>query len=248
VEIRDENAKDIRLSLEPGVNVSARFRLIDDSGRSLKLARKSGDYSAIELTSDSKEAEVELGLNRRESFIWGLVNSRTVVNEGESLFTFSSVPPGTYDIALSVDGANSDFYLADVRESGRSVFDEGLRVRSEPIEFLEVVVGFDGGVVEGGIAGNGESRVLVVLAPHPSRRQNGALFKTIELSDSTHPFRFRGVAPGLYSIFAFEVSDALETVPYRNPDFLSVHETESRSVTVGRGGTVESVQVPLIPR
>ena len=149
---------------------------------------------------------------------------------------------------LRESGSESGFYLADVRESARSIFDEGLNVRSEPIDFLEVVIGFDGGVVEGAVAGNGESPVLVVLAPHPSRRQNGALFQTAELSDSTAPFRFTGVAPGLYSIFAFELADSSGTIPFRNRDFLSIHETESRSVTVGRGAIVGPVQVPLIPR
>jgi hypothetical protein len=247
VEIRDENVRDLRLSLEPGVNVVGRLRLVDDGGKPLTLENKGGVFP-IEIASDTATAQVFLGLNRRELLISGLVNVRPVLKEGESLFTFPGVSPGTYDIALRENRADSDFYLADVRVSARSIFDEGLAVRSEPIEFLEVVVGFDGGVVEGGGSGNGESRVLVVLAPHPSRRQNGALFKTAELSDSTLPFRFTGVAPGLYSIFAFELPDSLETVPYRNRDFLSLHETESRSVTVGKAATVGGVQVPMIPR
>jgi hypothetical protein len=244
IDIRDSNLNGVRLSLDPGVDVKGRIRVTDDNGVSVTLEAYAPIANPLDLTSGDRKARVSLSLNRKEVFPAGFVSVSPSVN-GDT-FVFANVPAGPYDVVLRETGPSSDFYVADIRESGRSIFDEGLVVRGTPVDFLEVVVGFDGGRIEGSVTGNRGTPVFVVLAPHASRRQNGALYKTMQLTDFSKPFRFTGVAPGLYSIFAFEVGALSETVPYRNADFLSRYENQGMPVTVERGTTVGPVQVPLI--
>ena len=246
VEIRDSGLNGVRLSLEPGVDVKGRVRVTDDNGTSVTLEAYAPIANPLDLTSGDRKAKVSLSLNRKEVFPAGFVSLSPSVNG--NTFTFANVPAGPYDVVLRETGPSSDFYVADIRESGRSIFDEGLTVRNTPVDFLEMVVGFDGGRIEGSVSGNRGTPVFVVLAPHPSRRQNGGLYKTAQLADFSRPFRFSGVAPGQYSIFAFEVNAPSETVPYRNPDFLSQYENQGTPVTVERGATVGPIDVPLITR
>jgi hypothetical protein len=250
VVIHDEDIKDLRLVLDPGVHVKGRIKVMDDSGgKPVTLQfRPSGrpGFGLIELTTESTKVPIELVLRRKEDLISGINNPRAVEVANDT-FTISDVAAGAYDVSLSLLGSDK-LYLADVRDGARTVFDEGLEVFGQPVEFLEVVVGLDGGAVEGTIAGGTKSHVFVVLAPHPSRRRNTALYRTLAVTDATKPFRFSALAPGLYSLFAFELPAAGRSVPFANPEFLSLYETQAVPVTVAKGAAAGPIQVPLIKR
>jgi len=226
IQIRDEDEKDVRLSLDSGVQVNGRVIAADRT----RIPRLS------------------VSLDRKQEFIANLLNIQANVqqNDESSSFTLSGVPAGTYDVVIRGIGNSDSLYLADVRAGARSVIDQGLDVFAQPID-LEIVLGFDGGTIEGTVNAVQNSPVLVVLVPQASRRQNGALFKTsIVENPISEGFRFRAVAPGSYSVFAFEIPTPSDTVPYRSPDFLAIHETQGVPVVVERATAIGPVRLPPI--
>jgi len=60
------------------------------------------------------------------------------------------------------------------------------------------------------------------------------------LTEASERFRFSNVAPGLYSLFAFELETGKVDVPYLNPDFLALHAQQAMSVIAESGAVVVS--------
>jgi hypothetical protein len=246
IEIRDADVTDVRLILDPPVEVKGSIRIMDNNGQSVVLESNQDPLAPINLKTGSTTIQIRLGLTRIQDFVDGMVIPRLGSVSGDS-FSFSGVPAGVYSVSISELGSDK-MYVADVREGGRSVFDEGLAVTSKPIDTLEVFLGFDGGSVEGAIETQKRSSVLVVLVPPTSRRKNRALYKTVMLTDSSERFRFSNVAPGLYSLFAFELGTGKDSVPYLNPDYLGLYAHQAVSVTAESGTVIVSGPVSLITR
>jgi hypothetical protein len=194
--------------------------------------------------------QIRIDLLRRDDIGSSQMNPLpSIVTLGDS-FIFSDVPLGKYDIVMRANGDARALYVADLRVGPRSVLDEGLEATPQSKDPIELVIGFDGGSVEGRILNPKKLPVLVVLAPQPSRRKNSTLFKAIRLKDGSDPFTFTGLPPGLYSLFAFETNDSEDgdTIPYLSSDFLSLHENSATSVSVEKGATVGPVQLRWIAR
>jgi Carboxypeptidase regulatory-like domain len=163
-------------------------------------------------------------------------------------FSISDVPEGEYELSamLESDGRppGSNHYIADVRADGRSVFDTGFRVGVDPVESLEVLVGTNGGSIQGKIVGSQSPLpAALILVPESFRRSNGSLYRVIYLPRNAE-FRMNGVAPGAYKLFAVPYLN--ETIPYRSLEFIARHESRAVSVTVQKGSTVEGVQAPYL--
>jgi hypothetical protein len=246
IEIRDADVTEVRLILGLPVEVKGRIRITGGSGQLVVLESIQDPLAPINLTTGSTTIPIRLGLTRNQDFVDGIIIPRLGTVAGDS-FSFSDVPGGAYNVSIRELGTDK-IYIADVREGGRSVFDEGLQVSSNPIDSLEVFLGFDGGTVEGAILTTKKSPVLVVLAPPAARRKNRALYKTVALTDASDRFRFSNVAPGLYSLFAFELGTPKDTVPYLDPDYLSLHAQQAVSVIAEKGAVVVSGPVSLINR
>jgi hypothetical protein len=247
LEVRDEDIKDVRLVLERGVDVLGHLKVADGDGKALPLDLKSGIAGPIDVTMGSHVIQVRLNLRSKDAPHKGLIVP-TLTKVTDNSFTFSDVPAGVYGLAVVTNSSDPKFYVADIREGARSIFDDGLQVTHQPIDSLEVILSFDGGGVTGNVLGTTKSSVLLVLAPPPSRRKNRELFKTITLEDASKPFNLSGVAPGLYSLLAFELSSVDDTLPYLDTNFLSQHEHQGVPVTVEKGAVAGPLRVPLIPR
>ncbi len=248
-EIRDADIKDLKVFLEERVSVSGRFKLLSDVATPMSIALASPQSNVMTLfriEAAGVTASLQVGLRSRYGDPANPFFKVASAYTGEKPFIVG-VPPGSYDVVVSALGPTA-FYVADIREGPRSVFDDGLQIAGRSIDSLEIILGTDGGTLEGAIAGTRKDPILVVLAPHPSRRQNPALFKTVILEDAATPFRFAGVAPGLYSVFAFEVATRADVVPYLDRNFLSRIESKGVAVTVEKGGTTSVPKVPLVRR
>jgi hypothetical protein len=84
------------------------------------------------------------------------------------------------------------------------------------------------------------SFALLALVPPPSQRGNSNLYKSV-VSDSSGGFTLRGVAPGEYTLFAWEtvLSNA-----WMNPEFLAAHEARGQKITLNPGSSARvDVQV-----
>jgi hypothetical protein len=223
VEIRDEDVRDLQLSLEIGGDVSGRIRFV---GKNVELPR------------------LRLMLTRRDGLNSGI--PRPGVLESPESFKFSGAVPGVYDLSVVIPGSNA--YVTDVRAFGRSIVDEGLTIDHGAVDSLEVWIDVDGGTVSGRIASTKKSPVVVVLAPNPSQGKFRLLLKAEGLEDPSKPFSFSGVPPGLYSLFAFELASIDEVLPILSPDFLPLYQSKSISINVEKGATVTPPPLNLISR
>src|SRR4029453_4991356 len=128
VEIRGEDVEDIDITLQPGAEVKGRL-LVDGDSNNLQFARPGA-------------GTVRISLNRKDGLFGDILKPE--IDETGMLFSFQNVPPGEYDVAVRFvsdrDPPSPDLYVADVRASGRSVFDNGLEVGVDGTDALEVVI------------------------------------------------------------------------------------------------------------
>ena len=161
-------------------------------------------------------------------------------------FTIPSVPESTYRLEVTIlSPLSATAYIADMRQQGTSIYDDGLAIGASAVSPIEVVVNTNGGAVQGTVVGPNQqpfaAGALVALIPPPNRRQNPALYRTA-VSGSQGEFKLSAVPPGSYKLFAWE------TVPhgaYQNPEFMETFEARGIQVTV-QGGATTSQNLTVI--
>ena len=135
-------------------------------------------------------------------------------------------------------------YLADVRQGGNSVYDNGLTIGNQASEPIEILVNTNAGSIQGAVMGPDQKLVpstLVVLVPAQSRRQNPALYKTARTDAQGH-FTFNTVPPGAYTLFAWE---SVLSGAWQNAEFLRSYADRGVPVSVSAAERA-NVQVGLI--
>ena len=141
-------------------------------------------------------------------------------------------------------GPYPDAYVSDVRQRGKSVFNDGLfRVEGEP-ESVDLIIQPKGPAIDGSVRGAARSGIetaRVVLVPQPPRRKNVLLYQVTNPDAAGH-FRFTGVAPGQYKIFAWE---SVPTNAWENAEFMAPFEGFGRPISIA-GGDVANITVDLI--
>jgi hypothetical protein len=167
-------------------------------------------------------------------------------------FTFPLLPEGRYrfqvDLASSAPAAPrlpANAYIADIRQGGVSVYDNGIMVGSEPGSTVDVAINGDGGSITATVFGEdlrpaGGATVVVVPARH--RRQNRSLYRMGQ-SDSQGRLMIVDLAPGQYTVLAWE---SVPRGAYQNAEFLMRYEGRGTSVNV-TAGTRTTANVSLIP-
>ena len=226
VEIRGRDVEDVEILLKPGEDISGRL-VIEGDSNDLQLARPGA-------------GTIRIALNRKDGLFGDIL--LPAIDDTGSAFTFRDVPPGEYNIAVSfaVDRGrplNPDLYVADIRASGRSVFDNGFEVGVDKTDALEVIVGTNGGSIAGSVVGaNSNQPVTVILAIEFARRSNTALVKSVA-GNADGQFQMRGLTPGTYRILA---------VPVGTPMSRSIFESRAITVVVQKGTPISGIQVPLL--
>jgi hypothetical protein len=165
------------------------------------------------------------------------------IHEGEDPFevsadgTFSQspIPPGDYKVR--VFGLPPNAYVADIRQAGESIYAPGLRVSSAAPEPIEVAVGLDGGAIEGDVVRSDQRAAPatpVVLVPTSLKeRMNGERYKLVT-TDSKGHFKFSGIAPGPYKVFALQ---NLPIGAHQNAAFLAPFEARGAPADVTPSST-----------
>jgi hypothetical protein len=241
-EVRDRNVENLSLTLQPGMDIKGRL-VIDGNSQDLQLSRTS---------NRSRVGNVGIVLRRKDGLFSTSLIPPVIENDG-TFFSFHEVPLGDYEFTVSfvADGRapNPDWYVADIRASGRSVYDTGFQVGADPVDSMEIVVGTNGGVIEGTIPDMRAPRsAVLILVPDTFRRGNIYLYRVRVIPanpNGNNAFQLRGLAPGNYKIFAVPAPNG-SMPPYRSTEFLSQHDPRALSITIRKGMTTGGVQVPLL--
>ncbi|HEX4999958.1 MAG TPA: hypothetical protein VFY29_17185, partial [Terriglobia bacterium] len=188
---------------------------------------------------------VRLGLQSKDNAPVAAASSQATFDPS-GLYVFPSVPQGSYRMQVNLSGQDQEAYVADIRLGGASIYDDGLFIDGPLPGDIEVAIVSRGSRVQGAVE-TVESRpganAVVALVPAENRRQNLTLYKTSR-TDAKGNFTLRGVAPGIYKLFAWE--DVPNTA-WQNAEFLSRYEQLGQTITV-MGGESLNTSLKLIPK
>ena len=158
-------------------------------------------------------------------------------------FTIQGCPDGHFRLAVAPLGG--DLYVEDMRQGGSSIYDTGFEIRGRNPDPIQVIIKSGASTLDGTVQDASGKPVIggtVALVP-ATRRQNDALYY-MSRSDSTGAFMIRGIAPGDYKMFAWDV---MPPGAYTNAAFLEKYEERAIAVTIAPGAKVTS-KVTAIPR
>jgi Carboxypeptidase regulatory-like domain len=222
VEVRSGNVDGVTVLVHQGMDVRGRIT-VDGQPPAPNSFR-------IALSPDNSSTRVSEG---QMFSVLGQIAEYAARIGGDGSFTFPMIPDGRYRPQIEFLTADNS-YLADIRQAAASIFDNGLTVGREALDSLEVIVNSNGGSIEGTIRtadGKPVPRTAIVLVPPPNRRQNAALFKSVQTDAQGH-FVIAGVPPGPWKLFAWE---SVRPGAYQNREFMQKYEACGTNVTVTAG-------------
>lgn len=157
-------------------------------------------------------------------------------------FTALNVPEARY--TFQVTGLPATAYVADIRQGGTSVMDNGF-VHDQSAAPIQIIVDANGVTLQGTVVnadGKPAANATVVLVPPQARRQNALLYKNVSTNE-TGTFTLRGVAPGTYTAFAWE---SVPPGAWQNAEFLARYEARGHQINLSAASVAE-VQLNVIP-
>jgi hypothetical protein len=215
VEIRERDVDGLVISISAGIDVRGHITV-------------NGDASLLQ----NRTLRVSLrALDNIPQPIVDRLGSPRVESNGS--FAIKHVPEALYSLVAGPLPPN--IYVADIRQRGVSVFDNGFPVGSDAVAPLEVLLNTDAQALEGNVIDTKQNAVpqaWIVLVPN-SRRQNPSLYRT-GTSDKEGRFKIPNVPPGEYIAFA---SKSFPGPFWLNPDFLARYEARGERVSVKAGST-----------
>jgi protocatechuate 3,4-dioxygenase beta subunit len=144
-------------------------------------------------------------------------------------FQFTSVTPGSYFVQV-YGGESRNGFLKSVT-LGRTTADTGFTVSGSAE--VEILFSSKGGVLEGAVLDGDQpvANASVVAVPEEKYRKLRERFGTAS-SDQNGHFTIRGLAPGSYTVFAWQ---DLDEGLYYDADFLKSQEANGTSLKVEEG-------------
>jgi hypothetical protein len=226
VEVRDRDIEGIAVAVTRGADLSVQVNM--------------GAVPSF------RQVTLGFGLRHLDLLTNGLTSSRLSGRplSADGKTEFLGIPEGTY--ALTFPATTPGFYVADIRQGARSIYDQGrITVGKDFAEPVEVVVAPNGGSLGGTVEGADKvsSPIRVSLIPEGARRENLLFYRRATLTNGR--FAFADVPPGNYKLFAW---DDLPTGADENAEFMSPYEQRGRAVTVRAGVASPDVALPLIRR
>jgi hypothetical protein len=156
----------------------------------------------------------------------------------DGTFVLSNVTPSVLQLELS--GFPDSFYIRSARTDDGDVLTDGLDIREHSIDSLVVVVGSQGGMIEGTISNDNQETVAgasVVLIANATRRPT----KTAT-TDHSGRFTIQGIAPGDYNLVSWE---DVEPNAYYDPSFLEQYLSRGTPVHVDENGHIRVTLKPI---
>jgi hypothetical protein len=160
-----------------------------------------------------------------------------------SVRPFGMSPDGETLTGKPVRGALRNFYVKSIRVGDVDVLAEGLHLFGPLPQPLDIVVGLNGGEIDG-TASDGRAPVpnaVVVAVPDAQNRGRLDLIKRT-VSDVEGRFTIAGLAPGDYTFYAW---DDVERGAWESQEFLRAFQGRGRFVRI-REGKNESIELSVI--
>ena len=149
-------------------------------------------------------------------------------------FAVERVPPGDYSIQIL--NLSEDIFVKSARSGDDDILSKPLRIDWSPPLPIDVGLSTNGGRVDGVVLDRGNqpfSDAAIVLAPEESRRNFPDQFRVTRSEDDGR-FTIRGIAPGVYKLFAWRTLKANE---YLDPSFLQRYEPVGLTIEIAPGST-----------
>ena len=163
-------------------------------------------------------------------------------------FTIEGVKPGDYQFSFFSIGSGSrallQSYVKAMRMGSTDVLNGLLHVDGPPQSPLEIVIGTNGGTLDGAVVSDREEAVAnvnVAVVPDAPYRGRADLYKTGTTDASGH-FHILGIAPGNYRVFSF---DDVGGYAWQDPEFIRVYEGRGRPIHVAENSK-QNLQLTLI--
>jgi hypothetical protein len=155
-------------------------------------------------------------------------------------FQWTNVNPGTYYVQL-YSGADRDSFLKSVTLGGRNI-DAEFTISGAAV--VDVVASPKGGTVEGVVLDHDQpvANATVVVVPEEKYRKISSHFG-VDTSDQNGRFTIRGLAPGSYSVFAWQ---DIGGDFYYDADFLKSQESNATALKVEEGSR-QKMELKLSP-
>ena len=135
-------------------------------------------------------------------------------------------------------------YIKSMRFGSADVLEGGLHVTGPSRDQLEIVIGANAGRINGTVTsarGGSLAGITVVAVPDAGDRSRSDRYKQVA-SDESGRFRIQGLAPGSYTLFAFE---DIEDGAWQDPEVLRSYGSRGTSVRVADGND-ENVALTVI--
>jgi hypothetical protein len=157
------------------------------------------------------------------------------------------VPPnagGGVTVTPALPAALQNAYVKSIRMGDLDLLNGRLQLQSSPQDPIEIVIGINPGTTEGRVVDEKQQAVpgaTVVLIP-----ENGLKYRVahpVAISDANGRFQFKNVAPGDYSLYAWE---EIDTNGWQDPGYMQPFEALGKRISVGEGKTT-TLEIGLIP-
>jgi hypothetical protein len=233
-EVRDTDIANLALTLRSGVEVRGKLTIVGSAAgfQLLPAGAEGGERRG--------GTDVSLSLLSNDSSPSGSPMPPTV---NATNFTLPNVHPGDYSLAVSMTGAQRNAYIVDIRSGSQSIFGGSVTIGSETPTPLEVVINTNGAtlpIIVTDMAGN---PVVVALVPKPPNSNNPLRYK-IANTDSSGRVNVNGVAPGEYTLHAWEYV-GIPPASVMDPAFIARYGTRGIPVRVEKTPTAP-IEVPAV--
>ena len=160
--------------------------------------------------------------------------------KADGSFESKEVPPGTYEVELSVPWKEGgDYFVESAMVGTKETSETGLHVNGGTIP-LDVTLSAGAGVAEGAVVTEKKDPVVnaVVVAVPDAKYRKRASHYYQGSTDQNGRFTIRGIRPGNYTLYAWE---SLEGDDYLDPEFLKRCEGQGTPIKVEKASRQSAV-------
>jgi hypothetical protein len=224
VDVGGSDVDNLAVTLRPAIDITGTLTV---EGRADGLPR---DFHPV------------LTLQGRDGFLPGVLQSHASF-ANSTQFEFGRVVEGEYKVLWP--NLPPGMYLKSVKLGPADALDGMVHIDWRTTDRFQIILGADSGTLEGVVVDRNRNPLAgarVVLVPDVPRRQRADLFRTTT-SDDFGRYRLQGIAPGSYSLFAWE---DIENGLWQDAEFLRRNEASGKPVriTESSSDTLETLAIP----